>query len=84
MAFMLYMTTYFAFKFFNMNDDLTTQKEGEKMDWRIRNLIISYVFFYLCAFQNLLDCVSLWMLNAMIATIIVMDIIESWQLGRSS
>jgi hypothetical protein len=54
------------------------------MDWRIRNLIISYVFFYLCAFQNLLDCVSLWMLNAMIATIIVMDIIESWQLGRSS
>ena len=47
MVFMLYMTTYFLQQAWNMNDDLTQKEEDQPMDWRIRNILISYLLYYL-------------------------------------
>lgn len=44
---MLYFTTYFAGKAYRMNDDLTIKQRDQPMDWRIRNLLISYILYYL-------------------------------------
>jgi hypothetical protein len=83
-SFGLYMTTYFSLRFFDVNENLTVHDQQAKMDWRFRNLLVSYIFYYLCVIQNLLDCASLWVLAAIVVTVLVMDFIESYRLGRSS
>jgi len=44
---MLYFTTFFVSQAFAMNDDLTPKQLNEPMDWRFRNILISYILYYL-------------------------------------
>ena len=68
---MLYFTTWFVQMSINMNEDLTQQQENQPMDWRFRNLLISYIIYYVIVLTNFVDCCVLWYLLAIFFVVIV-------------
>lgn len=84
LIFMLFSTTYFVEEAWEMNGNLTPDQDSQKMDWRIRNLLISYIMYYCIVIQNLFDCFTLWFITGFITMYIIADIIESYELGRTS
>ena len=54
------------------------------MDWRIRNLLIAYILYYIVVLRNLIDCLILWYLLGLIGSVIIADVVESYELGRTS
>lgn len=67
---MLYFTTWFVQMSINMNEDLTQQQENQPMDWRFRNLLISYIIYYTIILTNFVDCCVLWYLLAIFFVVI--------------
>jgi ABC-type iron transport system FetAB permease component len=48
------------------------------MDWRFRNILISYLMYYIFAITNFMNCVTLWTVLCIVAYVIIDDIWDSY------
>ena len=46
----------------SMNEHLSDEEMNKPMDWRFRNLLISYILYYSIVITNFIDCMILWYL----------------------
>ena len=61
-----------------MNDDLTRKQEDQPMDWRFRNILISYLMYYIFVITNFMNCVTLWTVFCIVTYVIIDDIWDSY------
>jgi len=61
-----------------MNDDLTRKQEDQPMDWRFRNILISYLMYYIFVITNFMNFVTLWTVFCILSYVIIDDIWDSY------